>query len=105
MESHMRRATKPLIIGILLAASAGICVRAFYAGRDSGTPKVATALVTRGAVADVVAATGTLRAVTTVQVGTQVSGTVSWLRPDFHTIVQKRQVVRRPGPSPVPAQA
>ena len=100
----MKRATKPLIIGILLAASAGIGVRAFYAGRDSGAPKVATALVTRGAVADVVAATGTLQAVTTVQVGTQVSGTISWLGADFNTIVHKGQVIARLDPSLFQAQ-
>jgi len=100
----MKRVTRPLIIGILLAASAGIGVRAFYAGRDSGAPKVATALVTRGAVADVVAATGTLQAVTTVQVGTQVSGTISWLGADFNTIVHKGQVIARLDPSLFQAQ-
>jgi HlyD family secretion protein len=65
---------------------------------------VATALVTRGAVADVVAATGTLQAVTTVQVGTQVSGTVSWLGADFNTIVHKDQVIAKLDPSLFQAQ-
>ena len=100
----MKRLRKRLITGIVLAASAGIGVRAFYAGRDSGVPKVATALVTRGAVADVVAATGTLQAVTTVQVGTQVSGTVSWLGADFNTIVHKGQVIAKLDPSLFQAQ-
>src|SRR5580765_3977297 len=99
MESGMKRVTKPLIIGILLAASAGIGVRAYYGSRDSGAPKVATALVTRGALADVVAATGTLQAVTTVQVGTQVSGTIAWLGADFNSIVRKGQVIARLDPS------
>ena len=54
----MKRVTKQLTIGILLVASAGIGVRAYYASRDSGAPNVTTAKVTRGAVADVVAATG-----------------------------------------------
>jgi len=95
----MKRVTKPLITGILLVASAGIGVRAYYGSRDSGAPKVATALVTRGALADVVAATGTLQAVTTVQVGTQVSGTIAWLGADFNSIVRKGQVIARLDPS------
>ena len=49
--------------------------------------------------ADVVAATGTLQAVTTVQVGTQVSGTVAWLGADFNSIVRKGQVIARLDPS------
>ena len=100
----MKRVTKPLIIGILLVASAGIGVRAYYGSRDSGAPKVATALVTRGALADVVAATGTLQAVTTVQVGTQVSGTIAWLGADFNSIVHKGQVIARLDPSIFQAQ-
>jgi HlyD family secretion protein len=99
MESAMKRVTKQLIIGILLVASAGIGVRAYYASRESDAPKVATALITQGAVADVVAATGTLQAVTTVQVGTQVSGTVAWLGADFNSIVHKGQVIAKLDPS------
>jgi HlyD family secretion protein len=100
MESDaMKRATKPLIIGILLSVGAGIGVRAYYAGRDSARPKVTTALVTRGTVADEVAATGTLQPVTTVQVGTQVSGTIAWLGADFNSIVSKGQVIARLDPS------
>ena len=44
--------------------------------RGSKEPQITTAQVTRGDVVDTVGATGTLEAVTTVQVGTQVSGTV-----------------------------
>ena len=95
----MKRATKPLIIGILLSVGAGIGVRAYYAGRDSARPTVTTALVTRGTVADEVAATGTLQPVTTVQVGTQVSGTIAWLGADFNSIVSKGQVIARLDPS------
>ncbi len=48
---------------------------------------------------DAVAATGTLEAVTTVQVGTQVSGTVQDLYADFNSIVKKGQVIARLDPS------
>ena len=101
MESDtLKRIIKPLIIGVLLAASTGIGVRTYYASRESDAPKVATAQVTRGPVADVVAATGTLQAVTTVQVGTQVSGTVAWLGADFNSIVHKGRSWRSSTPRP-----
>ena len=45
--------------------------------------------VTRGDIVDVVPATGTLEAVTTVDVGTQVSGIVQDLYADFNSIVQE----------------
>jgi HlyD family secretion protein len=48
---------------------------------------------------DAVGATGTLEAVTTVQVGTQVSGTVQELYADFNSIVKKGQVIARLDPS------
>src|SRR4051794_23604251 len=96
MESDaMKRLTRHLLVGILVAACAGVGVRAYYASRDSGAPNVTTAPITRGPVADVVAATGTLQAVTTVQVGTQVSGTVSWLGADFNSLVHKGEVIAK----------
>lgn len=49
--------------------------------------------VTRGDLQVVVTATGTLSAVRTVQVGTQVSGTIAKLYADFNSNVKKGQVV------------
>ncbi|MCB0720269.1 MAG: efflux RND transporter periplasmic adaptor subunit [Bacteroidetes bacterium] len=51
--------------------------------------------VERGDVESVVASTGTLEAVTTVQVGTQVSGIVSAIYVDFNDKVKKGQVVAK----------
>ena len=59
----------------------------------------ATARVTRGDIAETVGATGTLQAVTTVQVGTQVSGTIQQLNADFNSLVRKGQVLARLDPS------
>jgi HlyD family secretion protein len=53
------------------------------------------AFVTTGDVVRRVAATGTLEAVTTVEVGSQVSGTISWLGADFNSIVRSGQVIAR----------
>lgn len=54
-----------------------------------------TAPVTRGAVEVTVTSTGTLQAVTTVQVGTQVSGSIAGLYVDFNDRVTKGQVIAR----------
>ena len=90
--------TKPvkrlLAIGALL--SVGGSVYAFYNSREIETaPAFVTAPVTRGAIVDAISATGTLQAVTSVQVGTQVSGTIEWLGADFNSIVKRGQVLAR----------
>jgi HlyD family secretion protein len=55
--------------------------------------------VDRGDVAEVVGATGVLQAVITVQVGSQVSGTISQLFADFNSAVRKGEVIARLEPS------
>src|ERR687892_2064467 len=60
--------------------------------------------ISRGDVVDSVGATGTLEAVETVDVGTQVSGTVSELYADFNSIVRKGQVIARLDPSLIQTQ-
>src|SRR6266850_8022119 len=52
-----------------------------------------TAKVERGAINDVVEATGTINAVIMVQVGSQVSGTIAKLNVDFNSRVHKGDVV------------
>src|SRR6202795_2157600 len=52
-----------------------------------------TAKVERGTVNDVVEATGTINSVITVQVGSQVSGTIAKLNADFNSRVHKGDVV------------
>jgi HlyD family secretion protein len=68
-------------------------------GNRSKAAAYVTAAVDRGDIEDVVGATGTLQAVTTVQVGSQVSGTVQSLEADFNSRVSKGQVVARLDPS------
>ncbi|HEX8410159.1 MAG TPA: efflux RND transporter periplasmic adaptor subunit [Thermoanaerobaculia bacterium] len=55
--------------------------------------------VERGDIESTVSATGTLSAVTTVQIGTQVSGQVSELRVDFNDTVKKGQLLARIDPT------
>ena len=58
-----------------------------------------TAQITRGDVVQAVQATGTLEAVTTVQVGTQVGGIIEELYADYNDIVKKGQVIARLDPT------
>src|SRR5690242_16504105 len=96
----MKRALTVLLLIGAIGAGAG----AYYIRRGSQDVQVVTAPITRGDIVDTVGATGTLQAVTTVQVGSQVSGNISWLGADFNSIVKKGQVIARLDPSLFDAQ-
>src|SRR5262245_10893846 len=91
---------KKLLVSLLVIAVIGGSIYAYFRYKETG-PKftVTTAAVTRGDIVDTVGATGTLQAVTTVQVGTQVSGTIQALYADFNSLVKKGQVLARLDPS------
>src|SRR5687767_15917352 len=76
----------------------------FFWGSDASTPQYMTARVDRGNLRNTVTATGALQAVTTVQVGSQASGTISALYVDFNSVVKKGQVVAQLDPSVAKAQ-
>jgi HlyD family secretion protein len=61
--------------------------------------KYRTAKVERGPISAMVVASGTVNAVTTVQVGSQVSGQVKEIFADFNTPVKKNQVIARIDPA------
>lgn len=86
------------LVAVLAVAAAGVWA---YRTRTESqkTPAIVTAPVTRGDVIETVDATGTLQAVTTVQVGTQVSGTIKALHADFNSRVRRGQVVAELDPS------
>lgn len=86
------------IIAVVLALTT-LTLRAYYTGRTDDAPVVATEAVSRGAIVPTISATGTLEAVTNVQVGTQVSGTIQALYADFNSIVRRGQVLARLDPS------
>jgi HlyD family secretion protein len=91
----MKRAVIVLLVVVAIGAGAG----AYYLKRGGSDISVVTAPITRGDIVDTVGATGTLQAVTTVQVGSQVSGNISFLGADFNSIVKKNQVVARLDPA------
>src|SRR6476661_9128758 len=84
------------IIGVLLAAI-GLLTAFKYESKK--TPQYFTEKVQKGDIQNVVQATGTINAVTTVQVGSQVSGTIQTLFADFNSHVKKNQVIAQIDPS------
>ncbi len=95
---------KRAIIVVVLLAVVGGGAGAWYSQRNKTEIQVTTAPLSRGDIVDTVGATGTLQAVTTVQVGSQVSGNIQWLGADFNSIVKQGQVIARLDPSLFDAQ-
>ena len=94
---------KKLIIGGGIMAA--VVLAGFYFwGDSSSTPQYMTARIERGNLRNTVTATGTLQAVTTVQVGSQASGTISALYADFNSVVKKGQVIAQLDPAVPKAQ-
>lgn len=93
MNKKKRNMKKKLIIGIVTVAlvAGGIY---FFAGRESVKGlKLETALVSRGSITNAVTATGTVEPVTTVDVGTQVSGIIYKIYVDYNSLVKKGQLI------------
>jgi len=90
----MKRILIILAIILLVAAVAGF---ALYNRKPEVTYK--TARVERGTIISTVSATGNLSAVITVQVGTQVSGTIQKLYVDYNSRVKKGQPIAEIDPS------
>ena len=81
-------------IGTIAVASVFVAFQ--FRGQDK--PQYFTAKADRGDIREVVEATGTINAVITVQVGSQVSGTISHLFVDFNSRVKKGQLVAQIDP-------
>ncbi len=78
---------------ILIGAAALVGLFAAFGLNRSTQAQHFTAKVERGDIQDVVDATGTINAVITVQVGSQVSGTIAKLNVDFNSRVHKGDIV------------
>src|SRR5256885_11940453 len=85
-----------LIAGLVVVA---IAVFAAFQFKGADKAQYFTVKVDRGDIRQVVEATGTINAVTTVQVGSQVSGTISRLFADFNSKVKKGQLIAQIEPS------
>jgi HlyD family secretion protein len=67
--------------------------------KGDGDPKYETAPVSRGDIVQHVTATGTLSAVVSVDVGSQVSGKIAALKADFNSPVRKGELIAQIDPS------
>src|SRR5688572_4927053 len=96
---------KRLISVVLVAAVLGVGIWGyFYAQARGNAPKYRMGRVERGPLTAAISATGNLNAVTTVQVGSQVSGQIKELLVDFNSAVKKGQVIARIDPQIFEAQ-
>lgn len=84
---------------VLALLVAGVGIFAAFQLRSKGPVQYYTARVETGEIKQVVEATGTINAVTTVQVGSQVSGTISRLYVDFNSHVKKGQLIAQIDPA------
>jgi len=97
----MKRRTALMVAALIVAGGSGW----YWVTREGEQPPdVRTAAVSRGAIVQIVKATGAVDAMQTVTVGSQVSGVVSWLGADFNSTVKKGQVIARLDPSLLAAQ-
>lgn len=90
----MKRLVKWLLILAVLGGGVMFVAgkfRAWYAERS--TPKYLTVAVSRGPVATVVTATGTIKPVLSVSVGAFTSGPIAKVNVDFNAVVKKGQVL------------
>lgn len=94
---------KYIIIGSIAIIILGVILFLVF-NNSNGKQKFVTDKVTRGDIKSTVSSTGTVNAVTTVQVGTQVSGTIQKLFVDYNSPVKKGQLLAQIDPSILEAQ-
>jgi HlyD family secretion protein len=85
---------------VILAVGSGV----FFFTRGGNQPKYRWAKISRGDITATVTATGTMNAVVTVLVGTQVSGTIKALFVDYNSPVKKGQILAQIDPAILMAQ-
>ena len=75
----------------------------YFMHGTGGATRFVTAPVTSGSIVRSVAATGTVNPVTTVQVGTYVSGPITQISADFNSPVKQGQIIAKIDPRPYAA--
>jgi HlyD family secretion protein len=96
-ENDLKITKRNLSIVAVLLIGAALLLRLWLGGGESIS--YSTSSVERGDIFQVVDATGTINAVTTVQVGSQVSGVISELHADFNSHVSKGDVIAQIEPA------
>lgn len=108
MSKATRRSSFPLRkIGIAVALVAVVGLGWYYWGQrnaSSADGGYRTEIVQRGDIRVAISATGTLSAISTITVGSQISGLVTDVLVDFNSPVKKDQILARIDPSTYQAQ-
>jgi HlyD family secretion protein len=94
----MRRSVKVTIVCALLLGAAALLWAVFFSDSRNGASSFRLAAVERGPIISAVSTSGTLNAVITVQVGSQVSGQIKELLADFNSEVKAGLVIARIDP-------
>ncbi len=84
---------------ILIVVVAVVITGYFWLNKSEAKVTYRTEKIDRGDIAVTISATGTLQAVTTVQVGSQVSGTIAKLYADFNSTVTQGQLLAQLDPT------
>lgn len=84
---------KNIIIGLAVAAVVVVCCCLAFCGKGNREISFDTAVVGEATISNSVTATGTIEPVTSVDVGTQVSGIVSKLYADYNSVVKKGEII------------
>ncbi len=84
---------KKIIIGGVAAVAVVALAGFFFSGKKEKKVSFETATIVNTTISSSITATGTIEPVTSVTVGTQVSGIVSHLYVDYNSVVKKGQVI------------
>lgn len=84
---------KKIIISLAVVVIIVVCCSLFFCGKGKHEISYDTAVVGVSNISNSVTATGTIEPVTSVDVGTQVSGIVDKIYVDYNTVVKKGQVI------------
>ncbi|MFH0756783.1 MAG: efflux RND transporter periplasmic adaptor subunit [Bacteroidota bacterium] len=98
----MKKKIIPVAVVLLVGLAAVLIIKPFNKRETAVT--FDTVRVERGNISNTVTATGTIEAITTVEVGTQVSGILEHLYVDFNDNVKKNQLLARLDETPLRTQ-
>ena len=100
LASRRQRRPRRILIATVVLLSVGVSGLLWWNAGRHVAPHYVTAPVSRGPIARVVSASGTVNPVLNVQVGTYVSGVITALYCDFNTAVKTGQICAKIDPRP-----
>ncbi len=92
-RGRVRRWLPWVALGLAVAGAAGAWSVSRQRSEEAARPRFITAPVTRGELEVLVAATGTLTALDTVEVGAEITGRITEVRADYNSVVKKDDVL------------